>query len=226
MEINRIRASLAAVAAVAVAAGVSYAAVAPAGAATTRHTVVRAVRPVDRHGHLRPGYTVVTRIGGQPVPHSAICSFGSEAVNVAYRCFAGNFVLDPCWVARDRSRVYCQEVPWKRRVVRLDVHSYDNAGFRRTGARRRITTPWGVQTLSGRKAEWVQGAGCATRSGKRINYDLPGPYALAGSVQRTTSPWRIQRVKQVSGACQYRAAGHARLAKEWIGKPTAKGSAP
>jgi hypothetical protein len=96
-------------------------------------TVVVHVRPVDTAGHLRHGYRVSHRFG------KASCQFGSEATGTAYRCFAANYVIDPCWVTANRHYVDCLTEGWSHRVWRLHVtKGYDNEGFS-SGARTAAT---------------------------------------------------------------------------------------
>lgn len=194
--------------------------------ATARHTTVVAERPVDSHGNLRAGFTVTRRVGGKRLPTAtATCGFGSSAVNVAYRCFAGNYILDPCWVAHHRSTLYCQLTPWSHKVVRLHASSYDNLGYTQRGARRRLATPWGLQALGGARRAFLQGAGC-TAGSKPIHYNYRGTrIGLAGNVERTAPLWRIEKVKRGNKiGCDYHADGYVSITREWIGQPSRRGA--
>jgi hypothetical protein len=189
----------------------------PAAAASTPgSTVVAHVRPVDRSGHLRPGYRVVQRLG------KASCSFGSESTGTAYRCFAGHFVVDPCWVAANRHYVDCLAEPWSHKVVRLHVtKGYDNTGYTRKAGRG--SDPWGVQTVAGVRCGWLQGASGVV--GKfRINYGCgkTTKTVLIGDVDRAPALWTIRKAVN-TGSFHYQRDGRVALQKAWYGKPSRKG---
>ena len=105
----------------------------PAAASSAQPTLMQHIRPVDRTGHLLPGYSITARHRG------AHCSAGSDAIGGdGYRCFAGKFIYDPCWVGAHKSFVYCLEAPWSFNVVRLHVLKYDNSGLTGHGSRHTV----------------------------------------------------------------------------------------
>lgn len=85
------------------------------GSVTPRTVVRTKVTPIDAHGDLRAGLRVSREAHGSCEPGSA------SLPNNVYRCFSGNFVVDPCW--RDWlavvPTVICLEEPWAETVVRL-----------------------------------------------------------------------------------------------------------
>jgi hypothetical protein len=187
-----------------------------AASAAATSTAVTHVRPVDASGRLLPGYRVTRNLG------KAQCLFGSEATGTAYRCFAGNFVIDPCWVADNRSYADCLSEGWGHAVWRLHVtKGFDNSGFTTHGSRGAL--PWGVQEVGGIRCGFAQGASGGV--GKyRINYFCPKTpkEALVGDVDRSTGPWTIRRARD-TGHGHYVRDGRVQLERVWYGKPSRKG---
>jgi hypothetical protein len=176
-------------------------------------TSVVHLRPVNGHGQFRPGYFVK-----KTLKHGS-CSAGSEATGDAYRCFAGNAVVDPCWVEHSRDFVACLTAPWSFKVIQIHVSKgYQNAGYTKKPAR----LPWGVQVTDGRQCVLAQGAS-GTVGGKRINYFCTNAtYVLYGNVNRTAEVWTIHKATPASGGT-FTKAGRVGLAKAWFGKPSHKG---
>lgn len=190
----------------------------PAGAAAHRPgaraaapTVVSRVRPVTATGALRSGYTVTHRLTG------ASCQSGSEATGNAYRCFAGNAVIDPCWVTSNTAFVDCLAAPYSHKVTRLHVtKGYDNTG----GFGSPASLPWGLQ-VGGKRMVLLQGA-TSTVNGMRINYEVHGfSVVLVGPVDKSSSPWTIRKGKRTHGV--YRIVGRVDIATAWFGQRSHKG---
>jgi hypothetical protein len=189
----------------------------PANAAPNASaTAIVRVSPVDAAGKLLHGYRVTHRLG------KASCQFGSEATGTAYRCFAGNYVIDPCWVTANKAYVDCLVEGWSHAVWRLHVtKGYDNDGYSHHG--HRGAYPWGVQTVGGARCGWLEGASGAV--GKyRIDYGCSKneKKVLIGAVDRTPSLWTIRRAHATSGY-HYKRDGHVKLQEAWYGKPSRKG---
>lgn len=185
-------------------------------AGTEVATVVVHVRPVDGAGHLLPGYRIARRFA------HASCSFGSEATGTAYRCFAGRYLFDPCWVAANKRYVECLGEGWKHTVYRLHVtKGYENVGFSRKSRRARY--PWGVQTVNGARCGLEEGAS-GTVGKLRINYGCgkTGKTVLIGKVDRTSTPWTIRKAVR-SGIYHYKRDGQAGIETVWFGKSSRKG---
>jgi hypothetical protein len=211
--IRRLATSTALVAAALIAAPASAGlAAATAADASLAPTKVVHLRPVDRKGNLLPGYAIShDRSGGR-------CEAGSEETGDSYRCFAGNVVYDPCWVATGRSQAICLPAPWSFTAVRLEVtKGFDNAGR----SNRTATTPWGVQLINGEQCVLLSGATGAV-GGRRINYGCQHvKYVLIGNVDKHQKVWRIRKAKRSHG--NFKAAGWVKLSKAWFGKPSLKG---
>ncbi len=174
-------------------------------------TQVKHVRPVDSSGHPKPSMTATRRFA-----HGS-CAAGSEATGGAYRCFAGRFVLDPCWVQQDRHFVTCWLRPWRHTVMRIHVTKGYSGG--RPG--RSFRQPWAAVTADGKKCLRIQGASGEV-GGQRINYQCGQNYGLAGNIDKHPSAWTAQLVRRVAGG-RYVADGTTRLRKAWFGKRSRRG---
>jgi hypothetical protein len=182
-----------------------------AGSAT--QTVVVHVRPVTATGALAHGYRITGRRA------HASCQAGSEATGDAYRCFSGNFVIDPCWVMKQKHFVACLPDAWSHQVTRLHVtQGYDNEGF---GSLTQASDPWGVRKVNGTRCSLLQGA-TGTVHGKRISYGCARKTYLIGNVHKRSATWTIIRGRATSGG-RVKETGTARLSKAWFGKPSLKG---
>jgi hypothetical protein len=164
-------------------------------------TTVVKVRPVDSKGKLRANYTVT-----QHFKH-AQCNAGSEAIGSAYRCFAGNFVLDPCW-ATASDNVVCLSAPWSHDVVRADVtKGFDNTGFSDKPDNR----AWGMKIAHGPRCGYLEGATGAVDN-RRINYGCSHKkYVLIGNVDKHHTPWRIRKAKPKKNGNGYTYVGWVNL---------------
>jgi hypothetical protein len=186
---------------------------APAAASSAQSTLMQHIRPVDSTGHLLPGYSIAARHRG------AHCSAGSDAIGGdGYRCFAGKFIYDPCWVGAHNSFVYCLEAPWSFNVVRLHVVKYDSSGLTRHGSR----TPFGLELNNGQLCAGVQGS-TNLAAGKPIRYRCQHTKSvLVGKINRSHRAWRIREAHPTSGG-HYALSGWAPIAIAWFGMPSRRG---
>jgi hypothetical protein len=163
---------------------------APPGQATgAAKTITHYVRPVNAQGHLNIGYRVVQTL------NDATCQQESEFVSEAWRCFAGNYILDPCWAESGGVlRVVCQGIPWVKTVYRLNLSEplekvvpYKNS------------PAWGIRLETGNRCGFAEGA-TNVIDGLRLNYACQRNNVwLAGWIIRTRNPWRIHTVVQAGG---------------------------
>jgi hypothetical protein len=181
-----------------------------AGHAAATH-VVR-VRPVDSTGHLRSNYRVARRLKAH-----AHCVLGSEATGNAYRCFAGNSILDPCWVraGSSRSHVLCLTAPWSHAAIRLHVtKGYDNSVMTTTARE-----PWGIRLANGTRCAFVQGASSVVH-GRRLSYFCQhSKTVLLGNPNRSRPVWRIHTARSTKHGHFVR-TGRKRIAKAFFGRPS------
>jgi hypothetical protein len=194
----------------------AFAAVAPspgvAAPRTAAPTAVTHVRPVDGHGRLRTGYTVKRTL------HHGMCQAGSEATNSAYRCFAGNSVVDPCWASFSKKFVYCLSSPFGFKVTEIRVtKGYQNDGLSKKPSK----LPWGVQTSDGTQCIFAQGASSVVK-GKRVNYfcGTSDNNVLVGTVHRGGKVWTIDGAKQT--ATGFKLTDRVSLTRAVFGKPSHK----
>lgn len=179
-------------------------------------TVIVHIRPIDATGHLLPGYRITRRF-----PKGS-CQYGSEAISQGYRCFAGNAVLDPCWVTADRVHVDCLRDGWTHKVWRVHVTmGFDNSGFGYGYSR--ANDPWGLKRADGLRCVWVQGASGVVH-GNRINYMCGHSehHVLVGEVDRDHQAWTIRRAHDTGGG-HYVITGRARIVTAYRSKSTLRG---
>lgn len=165
------------------------------------------VSPVGADGSPVSGYTV-TKTASR-----AGCEPGSEAIGQAYRCFAGNFLYDPCWAVRAGTpTVLCLAVPWSMTVIRLHVGAPLGA-IPPTPA---PTEPWGVELADGQRCQLLQGAHSAFR-GRVIDYLCTSRLSLLRGLSTTSAVWRAASVIETAGK---QASGPSEQIKiAWFGSP-------
>ncbi len=106
------------------------------------------VSPVAADGKPVTGFRTTTTVS------HAGCEPGSEAIGLAYRCFAGNELYDPCWAERAPTpSVLCLAQPWSVTDIRLEVDAPLSA-IPPTAP----SEPWGLELANGQRCELAQGA--------------------------------------------------------------------
>jgi hypothetical protein len=161
------------------------------GSVTPRTVVRTKVTPIDAHGDLRAGLRVSREAHGSCEPGSA------SLPNNVYRCFSGNFVVDPCW--RDWlavvPTVICLEEPWAETVVRLRLSAPPKPASGRSDLG---TEPSGITLRSGRRCLAAQGAH-DTLTGKGdgpvIDYYCGKTLALVRGINRSRAAWTIRAAR-------------------------------
>jgi hypothetical protein len=134
---------------------------------------------------------------GAPAIHvtSAVhgtCNGGSSAIdrNDAWRCFAGNFVYDPCFSSTAATGiVLCPAGAWSGSGVEIKLTA------KLIGANRRPPStsgdPWALETTSGLKCLLATGA-TSFLDHRRANYFCgKNKDVLWGSPSRRSEPWTI-----------------------------------
>jgi len=154
----------------------------PARAAVAATQMVRVI-PVTAHDRLKPGYSIASRL------HNGMCEPGSDVLAGVYRCFAGNFVVDPCWPDESSSTpaVDCVLDPWKHQVVRITLRS------RLTASPGGPLVPWGLQLSTGQRCVAAQGTHSGIDNNRHIlNYDCSPKLALVDQPNRSATVWTIR----------------------------------
>jgi hypothetical protein len=176
---------------------------APSGA-----TVVVQTSPVGPSGHLLPGYRVARHLSG------ATCKSHSPETGNAYSCHV-QFGYDPCWLTAKRAYVVCLSQPYDRKVVRLHVARYVNAG----GLGGAKAFPWGLRLANGVNTTLIPGD-FGMVSGQQIRYSFDAfKRVLVGPIDKTGPVWRIREARN-TGGFRFKLAGWININKAWVGAPT------
>ena len=206
---SQFRAALGAAAAAAVVAGCGSAAPATVSVQDAPHTQKVYVRPVTSTGAAVRGYRVTSHAAG------AQCSAGSEAIGLAYRCFAGNGVYDPCWAQKAPApTVLCVPDPWARTAAQLRVAAPLTAIPRADAGG--VADPWGVQLSGGQRCVLAQGAHNAFR-GQVIDYYCPSGLSLLRGFDHKAATWTARSVVDKSGKLANGPLEKITIA--WYGRP-------
>jgi len=154
----------------------------------TAPTDVRLYLPFDVGGGLNRAIVVVGQVSGE-------CFTGSQespARPDAFRCTAGNSILDPCYRGFEMGqvRLACARVPWSSEVTLLTPAKE----MPRTEANRPTLPaglPWAVELADGSRCALLAGATSAA-AGMRINYGCEGGDGyVVGEPDRTSPRWRM-----------------------------------
>jgi hypothetical protein len=166
------------------------------------------VSPVSASGAAASGYRTAS------TATRASCTPGSEAIGQAYRCFAGNYVYDPCWAEKAATpTVLCVPDPWSRTDARLGV-SGGLAAIPNEGA---VGEPWGVELQDGKRCVLFQGAHSAFR-GATIDYDCGPSLSLLHGLRKGSGGWVARSV--VTDKSGHMSAGpNEKIAIAWFGSP-------
>ena len=137
---------------------------------------------------LNPALNVTDRLSGS-------CFAGSVADAgraTAWRCAAGNRILDPCFESGlgDATEVMCSSGPWSGDVVQLTLES-PLPVERRNQDDPANNLPWALELPDGAHCTLLTGA-TALIAGMRINYGCEGGGSVLGAPDRTLPVWRAQ----------------------------------
>jgi hypothetical protein len=120
------------------------------------------------------------------------CNGGSAATSRAdaWRCFAGNFVYDPCFSSSAaKGIVLCPAGAWSSTGIEIKLTGrlvFGNKGKPSTSG-----VPWAVETTSGAKCEIATGA-TSVIGGRRANYYCQKSKSwLWGNPSRKAEPWTL-----------------------------------
>jgi hypothetical protein len=166
--------------AVVVAAATGAGAALASGGALTRAVIYRAFTASGA-----PALHVTSTVHGK-------CNGGSSAINRddAWRCFAGNFVYDPCFSSsKAKGIVVCPAGPWTSSGTEIKLKS------RLAGANKgRPSTsgvPWAVETTSGAKCTFATGTSTVLGLRRANYFCLKGKIWLWGAPSRKSKRWTI-----------------------------------
>ncbi|HEY7421733.1 MAG TPA: hypothetical protein VH541_06965 [Gaiellaceae bacterium] len=134
-------------------------------------------------GKIAPRVQVASRAPGYCWETS-----GVESRRYAWRCFKGNYILDPCFSSTRQSRfVLCPTEPWSEDVVRLlltrRLPRWQHYAYRQS-------RPVGLWTTTGKRCVHSSGA-TSDIEGKPITYVCRGGGVLVGLARRATPVWTV-----------------------------------
>jgi len=186
------------------------AALAPATTVTAA-TATRIVHftPVTASDHLAPGFKVTQRFA------HGMCEPGSDVLPGAYRCFAGNFVIDPCWPDKATASpgVYCPTAPWSHDVAHISLSQ------RLTASPGGPQGVWGLQLAGGQRCIAAQGAHDSFDNGRyTVNFFCPGSLVLLNQADRSGATWTI--LEATGSGNGYTLGSAASIAIAWLGVPS------
>lgn len=144
-------------------------------------TAVRIFNPVNANGGL--AVTATQRTSGSCFTSSIVA-----ARSDAWRCNAGNNLLDPCFTV-DQQHVFCPSPgPWANSGTLVSVPSLP------TGQANKDTgtsgQPWAIQLKDGSQCTEISGA-TNVIDGQRLGYGCSNQLGLYGNVQRSGTVWMI-----------------------------------
>ena len=179
----------------------------PAGLTATRQVHVS---PVGPDGSPVRGFRTI-----KTASHAG-CEPGSEAIGRAYRCFAGNFLYDPCWAERGGTpAVLCLAFPWSVTDIRLDLSAPLSAIPVAAGPAA-PAEPWGLELAGGQRCVLLQGAH-SVFDGRVIDYYCSPRLSLLRGLLESGAIWRAASVIVVAGK---QALGPSEQIKTaWYGRP-------
>lgn len=185
----------------------AFAACATTAAAPRRATSVRLFVPFGPGRVLQPGVTVTERLEGRCFAPST----SSEARSDAWRCLAGNRILDPCFEGSidGRPALACARSPWESTVVLLTPTEELPTAGRREASSVLEGRPWALELVDGSRCTLLGGASGGV-AGMRVNYGCEGNrVSLVGDVDRRAPRWKIFAVPADGPTLEQRSIGTA-----------------
>ena len=155
--------------------------------APTRHTQIKLLTPWQPAG-LSIGMAVTQQVSGKCFTHS----LASPSRSDAWRCSAGNALMDPCYqrIMGDENQLACPVGgPWPANVVLLTLTQPLPRDESKEPTRDSVL-PWALELSNGQKCTQFTGA-TAPVAGMRINYGCPGGFTVVGDVDRSQPVWRV-----------------------------------
>ncbi|WP_211211885.1 hypothetical protein [Deinococcus apachensis] len=150
-------------------------------------TELRLYTPFTPGGGLLVGVAVTGQVGGS----CFAASVASPTRPDAYRCSAGNRILDPCFAPlNDRAPLACSTDPWGANAVLLTRSGALPGRTRAAEPNYPAGTPWALELANGQRCVALTGA-TAPVAGLRVNYGCPDGGVVAGSIDRSSPLWRV-----------------------------------
>jgi hypothetical protein len=164
--------------ALATAAMLSIAAGRPASATIAHETVW------FRGGHVAAGLLVTEDVAG----HCTAPARSTPRAD-AWRCFADEHFIDPCFSATPRSRqVVCPLDPWSKNVRLVELIRRLPGSVERRG---RTDAPWGIWTANAKRCVIAVSGATLSLAGQRVRYECAGSGFLVGYASVRNRLWTI-----------------------------------
>jgi len=161
-------------------------------------TQIKLLTPFGVKG-LSAGMQITEKLSGKCFSASVASSTRPDA----WRCSAGNAILDPCYqrILGDEKQLACPvDGPWSQKVVVLTLTETLPSEPRKETSRE-STLPWAIELANGKHCSLFTGA-TAPVAGMRINYGCPGGCQSVGDIDRSTPMWRVFFQSENAGALE------------------------
>jgi len=158
-----------------------------AQAAPPTRTQIKMLTPWTPAG-LSVGMAVTQKLSGNCFTHS----LASPSRPDAWRCMAGNGLMDPCYqrILGDEKQLACPVGgPWPANVTLLTLTQPLPQEDRKEPARETVL-PWALELANGQRCTQFTGA-TAPVAGMRINYGCPDGFIVVGDIDRSEPVWRV-----------------------------------
>ncbi|HEY3248491.1 MAG TPA: hypothetical protein VGK88_09410 [bacterium] len=136
---------------------------------------------------LSIGLAVTRKVSGSCFAGSAASSGRSDA----WRCSAGNAILDPCYQGFQQGKMLlaCPDTPWSANVVLMTpTKALPDKDANKDNVPRAL--PWALELANGMKCELLTGATWGV-AGMRANYGCADNAYVIGDPDRTLARWRV-----------------------------------
>ena len=155
--------------------------------AQSSRTKIKMLTPFGVKG-LSEELQITDKVSGKCFAASAASSMRPDA----WRCSAGNAILDPCYqrILGDEKQLACPvEGPWSQKVILLTItEPMPTEPRKKTPSETAL--PWALDLANGKRCSLFTGV-TAPVAGMRINYGCPGGFQVVGDIDRSASTWRI-----------------------------------
>jgi hypothetical protein len=150
-------------------------------------TQIKLLTPFGVRG-IAEGLQVSDKVSGK----CFVASAASPTRPDAWRCNAGNAILDPCYqrILGDEKQLACPiDGPWSQKVVLLTLTDSLPSEPRKEMSRD-SALPWAIELANGKRCTLFTGA-TAPVAGMRINYGCAGGFQVVGDLDRSAPVWRV-----------------------------------
>lgn len=163
------------------------------GFAATAQTTAPTATELQVYTPFKPGggLLIGVAVTGQASGSCFTASVASPTRPDAYRCSAGNRILDPCFASlNERDPLACSSDPWGANAVLLTRSGALPGRARGNEPNYAAGTPWALELANGQRCVALTGA-TAPVAGLRMNYGCPDGGVVAGPIDRSLPVWRV-----------------------------------